>query len=126
VLYGEHGYDTIIEVKNMILKEETINSIDKPERKKQETKDTEIATAIFEGVCHFCQKKRHRKLECFAFKKLKAGDRKPAASYWCDICYKEGHSTDYCSANPINKGKDKVSKGKAKGNIGTGKGKGGK
>jgi hypothetical protein len=38
-----------------------------------------------------------------------------------------GHTTDYCSKNPINKGKGKGGKGKsAKGGKGKGKGKGGK
>ena len=49
---------------------------------------------------------------------------KPGDKYWCDICYKKGHSTDYCSWNP---NPTPPSKGKGKGGKGKGgKGKGGK
>jgi transposase InsO family protein len=127
VLFMENGYGSITEVKNKILQEETINGIGKPDKHKVDSKDTEIAHAVFEGYCTYCKKKGHKIADCFALKRKETSDKKqPASKYWCDICYKEGHSTEYCSKNPNNKGKGKGNKGKAKGGKGRGKGKGGK
>ncbi len=130
VLFSENGYGSIVEVKSKIMKEETINNIGKPEKEKspKDSKDAEIAHAAFKGKCSHCKKKGHKKADCFALKKSKEeADKKPTANkYWCDICYMEGHSTDYCSYNPKNKGKGKgKAKAKTKGK-GKGKGKGGK
>jgi hypothetical protein len=128
VLFMEKGYGSIMEVKNKILQEETINGIGKPDKQKaqNDSKDSEIAHAAFDGNCKHCGRKGHKKADCFALKRLKEGSNKeePAEKYWCDICYKEGHSTDYCSKNSNNKGKGKGNKGKTKG--GKGKGRGGK
>jgi transposase InsO family protein len=127
VLFSKTGYDTVIEVKNKILEEETINGIGKPDKADSKTeKDYEIAHAVFEGKCHYCDKKGHKKPDCRQMKKDKAAEisdtKSSAAQYWCDICYKAGHSTDYCSLNPSNKGKGKGKKGKLKGSKGKGKG----
>ena len=128
VLFMEKGFDSITEVKNKILQEETINSIGKPDSKKSqnESKDSEIAHAVFDGTCNHCGKKGHKKAECNKLKKEQkvAAATKATTKHWCDICYKVGHSTEWCFYNPVNKGKGK---GKAKGQTkGKGKGKGGK
>ena len=129
VLFMEKGFDTIQEVKIKILQEETINAIGKPEKQnKNDSKDSEIAHAAFDGTCNHCGKKGHKKAECNKLKneiKAKAATRAGTASkHWCEICYKEGHSTEWCFYNPENKGKGK---GKAKGKPkGKGKVKGGK
>jgi transposase InsO family protein len=126
VLFMEKGFDSIQEVKVKILQEETINSIGKPDNKKSQndSKDSEVAHIAFEGKCNHCGKKGHKKAECYKLKK----ETKAAVTtkHWCDICYKEGHSTEWCFYNPNNKGKGKgKSKGKTKGNSkGKGKGKG--
>jgi hypothetical protein len=125
----ENGFGSIQEVKNKILQEETINGIGKPDKQKvqNDTKDSETAHAAFEGKCSYCKRKGHKAVDCFARKRKAEHDtNQPASKYWCDICYKEGHSTDYCSKNSHNKGKGKGSKGKAKGGKGKGRGKGGK
>ena len=130
VLFMENGYGSITEVKNKILQEETINAIGKPEKKAQnDSKDSETAHAAIEGNCYHCGRKGHKKAECRTLQKeiAKEGPKKKESKYWCDICYMAGHSTEYCSKNPINKGKGKGGKGKsAKGGKGKGKGKGGK
>jgi hypothetical protein len=127
----EKGFDSIQEVKIKILQEETINSIGKPDSKKSqnESKDSEIAHAVFDGTCNHCGKKGHKKAECNKLKK----EQKEAAvikaattKHWCDICFKEGHSTEWCFYNPANKGKGKgKAKGQAKGQS-KAKGKGGR
>jgi hypothetical protein len=61
VLFMENGYGSIMEVKNKILQEETINGIGKPDKQKAQNdpKDSEIAHAVFEGKCsHWLQKER--------------------------------------------------------------------
>ena len=131
VLFSETGYDSIVEVKSKIMKEETINNIGKPDKQKNDSKDSDVAHAAIEGNCYHCGKKGHKKEKCHQLKK----EQKAAAATnknqqttkrWCDICYKEGHSTEWCSYNPDNKAKGKGSKGKAKGGKGKGRGKGGK
>jgi hypothetical protein len=74
-LFMENGYCSILEVKNKILQEETINGIGKPDKEKaqKESKDFEIASAAFEGNCLHCNKKGHKKADCFALKRLKGG-----------------------------------------------------
>jgi hypothetical protein len=128
VLFSEDGFKSIVEVKNKIMKEETVNNIGKPdEQNKNDSKDSEVAHAAFDGTCNHCGKKGHKKADCNKLKKeTKAAATTKAATaskYWCDICYKERHSTEWCFYNPKNKGKGK---GKAKGKAkGKGKGKGG-
>ena len=68
VLFSQNGYDSVIEVKNKILEEETVNNIGKPDKAASVTKDSEIAHAVFEGNCHYCNKKGHKKPDC---KKMK-------------------------------------------------------
>jgi hypothetical protein len=63
VNFAEKGFQTIPELKAMIMKEETILGISKPESNK--SSDSEIATAAFEGVCNHCNKKGHKKADCF-------------------------------------------------------------
>ena len=117
VLFGERGFDSIMDVKNKIMQEETVNGIGKPDKEKpaKDSKDSETAHAIFDGKCLYCKRKGHMKRDCFSFKKSQGQENKDKAQgqYWCDICYKEGHSTSYCSLNPNNKGKGKGS-GKGK------------
>jgi hypothetical protein len=124
----EQGYGSIKEVKDKILQEETINGIGKPEKLKtqNDSKDSETAYAAIEGKCYHCGRKGHKKEDCRDLKKetAKEGSKKKMNQYWCDICYMAGHSTDYCSKNPSNKGKGKGGKGKS--SKGKGKGKGGK
>ena len=128
VLFMEQGYGSIKEVKDKILQEETINGIGKPEKLKtqNDSKDSETAYAAIEGKCYHCGRKGHKKEDCRDLKKetAKEGSKKKMNQYWCDICYMAGHSTDYCSKNPSNKGKGKGGKGKS--SKGKGKGKGGK
>jgi hypothetical protein len=131
VLFAEKGFESIPLLKSMIMKEETILGIGKPDKHKES--NTEVAQAVFDGFCNFCNKKGHKKNDCFQFKKQqKEGtEKKPRENYWCDYCYKEGHTTDYCFQNPANKGKGKGQKGKgkpgkAKGGRGKGKGSKGK
>ena len=50
VNFAEKGFLKIPELKAMIMKEETILGISKPESSK--SSDSEIATAAFEGVCN--------------------------------------------------------------------------
>ena len=101
------------------MKEETINNIGKPDKQKNDSKDSDVAHAAIEGNCYHCGKKGHKKEKCHQLKK----EQKAAAATnknqqttkrWCDICYKEGHSTEWCSYNPDNKAKGKGSKGKQK------------
>ena len=56
VLFMENGYGSIIEVKNKILQEETINGIGKPDKQKaqNDSKDSEIAHVAFDGNCRHC------------------------------------------------------------------------
>ncbi len=123
VLFTEQGFGSILELKAMILKEETVLGIDKPESNKS-SKDSEIATAAFEGVCNHCNKKGHKKADCFKFKKEKESKASGKEDYWCDFCYVKGHTTDWCFWNPANQGLSK-GKGKAKGKAkGKGRGKG--
>ncbi len=68
----------------MIMKEETILGISKPESNKS-TNDSEVATAAFEGVCNHCSKKRHKKADCFKFKKEKESKGASKENYWCDF-----------------------------------------
>jgi hypothetical protein len=130
VLFAEKGFNTIPKLKEMIMKEETILGIGKPEKQKEPT--TEMAQAVFDGNCNFCNKKGHKKVDCFKFKKQQkeGAEKKPGETYWCDYCYKEGHTTDFCFQNPANANKGKGGKGKGKfkgkGKSGRGKGKGGK
>ncbi len=72
VLFMENGYGSIIEVKNKILQEETINGIGKPDKQKaqNDSKDSEIAHVAFDGNCKHCGKKGHKKADCYALKKL--------------------------------------------------------
>jgi hypothetical protein len=129
VLFGENAFGSVMEVKNKIMQEETVNGIGKPDKEKppKDSKDLEIAHAAFDGICLYCKRKGHMKRDCLGFKKSLLGNKNKAqGQYWCDICYKEGHFTSHCSLNPNNKGKgggntrnDKGSKGK-----GGGKGKG--
>jgi hypothetical protein len=129
VLFSEKGFATVPELKAMIMKEETILGISKPELKV--SSETETANAVFDGVCNFCNKKGHKKAECFKFKKQQKEIKNPKETYWCGYCNVAGHTTDYCFWNPANnqtgkgkaKGKGKVAKGKGKGK---GKGKSGK
>jgi hypothetical protein len=133
VLFSDPEYRTILEVKSKILKEETINGIGKAEKDPVQ-RETEIAHAMFEGNCNYCNKKGHKKAECRKFKKdQENGSTKPGDKYWCDLCQKTGHSTDYCNwnpnPNPQPKGKGKKGKGKSKGKgsgrgLGKGKSKG--
>jgi transposase InsO family protein len=131
VLFNEQEYRTILEVKSKILKEETINGIGKVEKDPTQ-KETEIAHAVFDGNCNYCYKKGHKKSECRKLKKdQENGSNKPSNKYWCDLCQKAGHSTDYCSWNPNptpakgKGGKGKKGKGKPNGKgYGRGQGKG--
>ena len=131
VLFMETGYGSIIEVKEKILQEETVNAIGKPDKQKaqNDSKDSDIAHVAFEGNCNHCGKKGHKKAECNKLKKeLKAvagiNNNQQTSKHWCDICYKEGHSTDWCFYNPNNNAKGKGKKGKSKGGKGKGRGKG--
>ncbi len=54
VNFAEKEFQTIPELKAMIMKEETILGISKPESNKS-TNDSEIATAAFGGVCNHCR-----------------------------------------------------------------------
>jgi hypothetical protein len=70
VLFSQTGYDSVIEVKTKILEEETINGIGKTDKAELKAeKDSEIAHAAFEGNCHYCNKKGHKKPDCFKMKK---------------------------------------------------------
>ena len=120
VNFAEKGFQTIPELKAMIMKEETILGISKPESNK--SSDSEIATAAFEGVCNHCNKKGHKKADCFKFKKEKEAKYSSKEDHWCDFCCVKGHTTNYCFWNPANKTPSK-GKGKAKGKT-KGKGKG--
>ena len=127
VLFMETGYGSIIEVKNKILQEETVNGIGKLDTANIKDKIVEIAHAAFDGNCDYCNRKGHKKSECRKLKKDQEAKAKTSrAKYWCDICYKEGHSTDYCSLNPTNQPNAKGKKGKGKGTKGKGKGGKGK
>jgi hypothetical protein len=53
VLFNKQDYHTILEVKSKILKEETVNGIDKVEKDPTQ-KETEIARAVFDGNCNYC------------------------------------------------------------------------
>ena len=129
VLFSETGYGSIPELKAAIMKEETILGISKPETKT--SSETETANAVFEGVCNFCNKKGHKKADCFKFKKQQNETKTSKETYWCEYCAAAGHTTDYCYWNPANnqtgkgkaKGKGKAAKGKGRGK---GKGKSGK
>ena len=135
ILFGKNGYHSILEVKAAILKEETIMDIGKTENGNSKS-DSDVAHIFFEGTCNYCSKKGHKRNECRKLAKDKANGTvqenskaKPGDKYWCDICYKKGHSTDYCSLNPnptpSPKGKGKGGKGKSNfGDKGKGKGKG--
>ena len=82
VLFMENGYGSIIEVKNKILQEETINGIGKPDKQKaqNDSKDSEIAHVAFDGNCRHCGKKGHKKADCYALKKLQNDSK--ASKYW--------------------------------------------
>ena len=129
VLFSETGYGSIPELKAAIMKEETILGISKPESKT--SSETETANAVFEGVCNHCNKKGHKKADCFKFKKQQNEMKTSKETYWCEYCAAAGHTTDYCYWNPANnqigkgktKGKGKAAKGKGRGK---GKGKSGK
>jgi hypothetical protein len=110
VLFSEKGFATVPELKAMIMKEETILGISKPESKV--SSETETANAVFDGVCNFCNKKGHKKAECFKFKKQQKEIKNPKETYWCGYCNVAGHTTDYCFWNPAN---NQTGKGKAKG-----------
>jgi hypothetical protein len=69
-LFSEQGFGSILELKAMILKEETVLGIAKPESNKS-SKDSEIATAAFEGVCNHCNKKGHKKADCLNSRRRK-------------------------------------------------------
>ena len=53
VLFGEKGFDSVMEVKNKITQEETVNGIGKTVKQKaeNESQDSETAHAAFEGNC---------------------------------------------------------------------------
>jgi hypothetical protein len=127
VLFMGNGYGSIRKLRIRYCKKKRLMELaNLKKRKILRTQKSEIAHAVVEGKCSHRKKKGHKKADCFSFKKSKEGaDKKPTANkYWFDICYMEGHSTDYCSYNPKNKGKGKgKAKGKTKGN---GNGKGGK
>ena len=93
VNFAEKGFQTVPELKAMIMKEETILGISKPESSKS-TNDSEIATAAFEGVGNHCNKKGHKKADCFKFKKEKESKAASKEDYWCDFCCAKGHTTD--------------------------------
>ena len=134
ILFNKIGYQTILEVKAAILKEETINEIGKTENGNPKS-NSDVAHAFFEGTCNYCNKKGHKRNECRKLAKDKENGTiqedskaKPGDKYWCDFCYKNGHSTDWCFLNPNNstpspKGKGKGGKGKSN-SKGKGKGKG--
>jgi hypothetical protein len=65
----------------MIMKEDTILGIGKPEKQKEPT--TEMAQAVFDGNCNFCNKKGHKKVDCFKFKKQQkeGAEKKPGETY---------------------------------------------
>ena len=59
VLFAEKGFESIPQLKAMIMKEETILGIGKPDKLKES--NTEVAQAVFDGICNFCNKKGHKK-----------------------------------------------------------------
>ena len=136
ILFNKDGFRTILEVKAAILKEETINEIEKTENGNPKS-NSDVAHAFFEGNCNYCNKKGHKRNECRKLAKDKENGTiqedskaKPGDKFWCDFCYKKGHSTDWCFLNPNNstpspKGKGKGGKGKSNSSTKSkGKGKG--
>jgi hypothetical protein len=119
-LFHKDGYQTKLEVKAAILKEETINEIGKTENGNPKS-NSDVAHAFFEGICNYCNKKGHKQNECRKLAKDKENGTiqedskaKPGDKFW----YKKGHSTDWCFLNPNNstpspKGEGKRGKGKS-------------
>jgi hypothetical protein len=99
VLFSETGYGTIPDVKAKILKEETVLGLTKSDGKTSSS--NEMANSAFE-TCSHCNKKGHNKSQCRKLKKDKEESSSKKDKYWCDFCYANGHSTDYCWWNPIN------------------------
>ena len=129
VLFSETGYGSVPDVKAKILKEETVLGLSKSDSKTSSS--NEMANSAVENCAH-CNKKGHNKSQCRKLKKEKEESKAQKDKYWCDLCYSNGHTTDYCWWNPNNKeqpnpnyqkGKGKQIKGKGK-QKGKGKGKG--
>ena len=129
VLFSETGYGSVPDVKAKILKEETVLGLSKSDSKTSSS--NEMANSAVENCAH-CNKKGHSKSQCRKLKKEKEESKAQKDKYWCDLCYSNGHTTDYCWWNPNNKeqpnpnyqkGKGKQIKGKGK-QKGKGKGKG--
>ena len=133
VLFSETGYGSVPDVKAKILKEETVLGLSKSDSKTSSS--NEMVNSAVENCTH-CNNKGHNKSQCRKLKKEKEENQAKKDKYWCDLCYSNGHNTDYCWWNPNNKeqpnpnyqkGKGKQSKGKGKQKgKGKGFGKGGK
>ena len=135
VLFSEIGFSTIPDVKAKILKEETVLGLSNQDGKTSSSNDM-ASTAI--ETCAHCNRKGHNKSECRKLKKENEDNSNKKDKYWCDFCYANGHTTDFCWWNTSNKeqstpvfqkGKGKQNKGKGIPNSkgkGKGFGKGGK